>query len=119
MPFMSLYEQSRIYTVKLESVGEAREWTTTALAEMKGVCPLPSERRVVLWTATAFIISKWPNDVAAKGAAEIRDLLYRRTRTAEGLSVVTKVFVIVLLILLVTGAIRNGPERRDHTLKPW
>jgi hypothetical protein len=119
VPFMSLYEQSRIYTVDLPSLDHARIWTTEALADMKRFGPINSERKIILWTATAFIISKWPKDKAATDAAEVRDLLYKRTRTAEGLSVVTKFLILVMIILFITSAIRDGPKKQDHRMKPW
>jgi len=118
VPFMSLDDQSRIYTVEMAGIDDARVWVKQALDDVKAARSFQSMQKINLWTGTAFIIAKWPKDGAAIMAMEVRTILFKKTKLSEGISALTKILGVFMFVMLIYSAIKHGGTRQDHRLKP-
>lgn len=118
VPFMSLEDQSKIYTVEMAGIDDARAWVKKSLDDVKTARSFSSMQKINLWTGTAFIIAKWPKDGAAIMAMEVRTILFKKTKLSEGISALTKILGVFMFVMLIYSAIKHGGTRQDHRLKP-
>lgn len=119
VPFLSLEEQVRACETNVQSLEDAQAYCSTMLCQLNDRDEVINNKVVLyMWTTTALVIRRWPTSKVAKDAQGVRAMLTKRTRLRTLQSLFVMFICIGLACTLLYQAIKYGPVRQDHRLKP-
>lgn len=116
--FLSLEEQARACETSIKSLEDAQAYCSSMLCQLNDREPLTDRVLIYMWTTTAVAIKRWPDSLVAKDARGVRGMLVKRTRLRTLQNLAAMFLLLALVVTLLYQAVKHGPVRQDHRLKP-